>query len=52
MSTAVRRAVRRAALEAWLSQADEVLAASGPTADHAGAHEARTEPAPPPGPFR
>lgn len=51
MSTSVRRAVRRAALEAWLSRADEVLAASVPAADAAREHEGASEP-PPPGPWR
>ena len=44
MSTSVRRAVRRAALEAWLSQADEVLAGR-PTAE--GGNGDPTPPEPP-----
>ncbi len=32
MSTSLRRALRRAALEAWLADADAVLATVGPTA--------------------
>ena len=36
MSTSLRRAVRRAALEAWLSRADEVLTGSGPAPEPAG----------------
>ena len=46
MSTSVRRALRRAALDAWLARADEVLASVAPVMARPGLDRTRPEPRP------
>lgn len=43
MSTSVRRALRRAALDAWLTRADEVLASMAPVVARPGPDHPRPE---------